>query len=549
MSPFNLVAIGVSVLLCSLVSDVKAQNGYQVRIDTMSSSAPLTWEGALASDGGYGQLLKIANNLQCVKLDAQGDMSWRMVFDIEPYSLYAVPQIAATDDGGFLISCISDYLITTGSSHDTSNFKEIIVKIDAGGSLVWAVQYDHEVIESDFSNLIDLELSVAPDGSILSVFTTAPFSMYALVKKLDPSGTLLWDQELPSDLVGDLLAIEQDGQGGAYLLLAGVGSGMNRLVRLNNTGQVIWTYRYTYSSTNIVPKWQDITVAPNGSVSLAGELNTGSDRFLMILDLEPSGSILQGSLYDVGDFLDPFAQMRVARDDQGEVTVAGMDHDQRFVVTIDSMGQVEHSFQLIDLPISTDSIQFRPNALDATGSTAVLGGDLLYKHQVFGTTQWYPAVWHVAKDGSDACAVAQTLVTQNVIPATLLNQTVVNDIQPNAVISILGTTTSLNWLLVDTLGTTATCLSGVGMENLFTDEHFTVQNNPVLSGESIMVSGSGGMQIELRDLRGATVKPSVRASSNGLTAIPTNNLAPGLYIVTARDLSGGFVGSAKVVVE
>ena len=549
MSRSNPTTISLFVLLALITADVQGQSSYQMRVDTMASDAPLTWGGALAADGGYGQLLKISNNLQCVKLDAQGDMSWRMVFDIEPYWMYAVPQIAATAGGGFVISCISEYQITTGASHDTSNFKEIIIEVDASGALVRAVQYDHEVIESDFSNLIDLELSVAPDGSILSVFTTAPFSQYALVKKLDPNGTLLWDRELPSDLVGDLLAVEPDGQGGAYVLLSGVGSGMNRLIRLDNTGQVSWTYRYTYSAANMVPKWQDITVAPNGSVSLAGELNTGSDRYLMTLDLDPNGSILQGSLYDVGDFLDPFAQMRIARDDQGGVTVAGMDHDQRFVLTLDSMGQVEHSFQFIDLPIATDSIQFRPNSLNATASSAVLSGDLLYKHQLFGTAQWYPAVWHVAEDGSDACAVSQTLITQNVIPAILLNQTVVSDIQPNAVVSIFGTTPSFNWLLLDTLGSTETCLSGVGVEPLLAEDLFALLNNPVVSGEGILIRSRKLIQLELLDLRGSIVKPSVRSSTTGTTTMSTDNLAPGLYILTARDLNGGFVGSAKVVLE
>lgn len=549
MSPFNLVAIGLSVLLCLLVSDAKAQNGFQVRIDTMSSSAPLTWEGALAADGGYGQLLKNSSKLQCAKLDAQGEMSWRVMLDIEPYWMYAEPRIAATADGGFLISCISDYLITTGTSHDTSTFKETILKLDASGALAWAVQYDHEAIETDFSSLIDLELSVAPDGSILSAISSATFSPYAVVKKLDPSGTLLWYQVLPGDLVGDRLAIEQDSQGGAYVLLAGVGSGMNRLARLNSTGQVIWTYRYTYSNANDVPKWEDIAVAPSGNVLLAGELNTGSDRYLMTLDLDLNGSILQSSLYDVGTFLDPFAQMRLVRDDQAAVTVAGMDHDQRFILTLDSTGQVEHSFQFIDLPTSVDSIQFRPNSLDVTDSDAVLSGDILYRDQLFGTEQWYPATWRLAKDGSDACAVSQTQVTQNVVPSNLLNRIIVNDIPPNAVISISGTAPSLNWLALDTLGTTGTCLTDVGIEPLITEHIFALQNNPVVSGECILVRSSQLVQLELMDLHGANVKPSVRSSPIGTTAISTDNLAPGLYILTALDLSGGFVGSAKVVVE
>ncbi|MBL7937710.1 MAG: hypothetical protein JNL43_00005, partial [Flavobacteriales bacterium] len=142
------------------------------------------------------------------------------------------------------------------------------------------------------------------------------------------------------------------------------------------------------------------------------------------------------------------------------------------------------------------------------------------------------------------------LVTHDPIPGQLLTVTpVITLTQQTAQISV--TTPSSAIAALGSLGSTDMCIGLVGISNVTPSEPASIQllANPVAQGAPIRVTCETQIVLGLLDAQGRAVRANRIGGAGAIQEIPTDNLAPGLYILTARDLSGGFMGSAKVVVE
>ncbi len=181
---------------------------------------------------------------------------------------------AATDAAGNVYLC--GYTLGGFAGQNAGHTDSLVIKYDSSGVLVWARQVGTAL--SDSANGIALD---SAGNAIVGITTAGPLGGISSggydvsLAKFDPSGTLLWVQQVgsPGEDFGYQVAV--DGADNAYVAgfssgsFGGPISGLEDafLLKYDPLGTLIWTRQFGTSSLD---RAYSVAVAPTGDVYVGG---------------------------------------------------------------------------------------------------------------------------------------------------------------------------------------------------------------------------------------------------------------------------------------
>jgi len=214
----------------------------------------------------------------------------------------------------------SDSVYVTGVSTNNGN-DAVLLKFDVNGTLLWERTWGGP--DSDQS----LAVASAPDGSAYIAGTATSFAASSsglFVVKFDSLGNLVW-QRISDGAAGNAVGVGPDGS----VYAAGttprpdlIGNFDVIALKITSDGNLVW--QRTYSAGDVVDPRGGLTVAPDGSVYLAGAIQIvrrTADIAALIVQLSTNGDLLFDKQFD-GRSSEVAAGVAVAPDD-GTVYVAG----------------------------------------------------------------------------------------------------------------------------------------------------------------------------------------------------------------------------------
>ena len=246
-----------------------------------------------------------------VKFAPDGSLSWQRIWNGTTVRGLGRTGVALGADGSVYVTGVS-----TNNGNDA-----VLLKFDANGTLLWERTWGGP--DSDTS----LAVAAAPDGSayIAGTATSFPPSSNSLfVVKFDSLGNLVW-QRISDGAQGNAVAVGPDGS----VYAAGttprneIGNFDIIALKITSDGDLVW--QRTYASGEVVDPRGGMTVASDGSVYLAGAIQTvkagRADIAALIVKLSTDGDLLFDKQFD-GRGGETATGVAVAPDD-GTVYVAG----------------------------------------------------------------------------------------------------------------------------------------------------------------------------------------------------------------------------------
>ncbi|MBU0729992.1 MAG: Ig-like domain-containing protein [Proteobacteria bacterium] len=305
------------------------------------------YDGQQTADGGFvaaGSIyvLDVAGNYtQAVlaKFAADGTLSWANHYGstITSEIFRAVKQTA---DGGYIVAGDTNLGIA-----GTDDFW--VVKTDSSGNITWNKAYGttgHDNIES-----IDVVTGVSGIEYVVTgtTYGLGPAGAEIWALALDGGGDVVWTfayGELSNDSASKIYqASDQSG-----FLVAGSTSSFGgadtdySLMKLDNTGVVVWQYTYVRGLGTIWDYLYSASETSDGHV-LAGQTYNGSDNDMWVVKVSSDGStITWQKLYGVAGNEERANDLRETG--AGAVIVAGTTrgvNESPWIVSLDSSGNVQ----------------------------------------------------------------------------------------------------------------------------------------------------------------------------------------------------------------
>jgi uncharacterized delta-60 repeat protein len=251
------------------------------------SAAEVTAGVAVAPDGGtylagfttsfdpFGQ-----EQVFVIKFAVDGSLSWQRTWEgPDQFGNDRATDVAVAPDGSVYV---------TGSTLGVRG-DVLLLKFSAEGSLLWQRRWDGGGTERGEG------VAVGSDGSVYVTGSTNSFGgEHLLVLRFGPDGTLEW-QRIWGPAGGEDIAVGPDGN----LYAAGLGpragapSGADLvLLKLDPTGILVW--QKTYSAAEIVDARGGLTVAPDGSVYVAGAVQEVTQKVVLdalLVKFTPDGNV------------------------------------------------------------------------------------------------------------------------------------------------------------------------------------------------------------------------------------------------------------------
>jgi hypothetical protein len=214
-----------------------------------------------------------------------------------------------------------DSVYVTGVSTNNGN-DAVLLKFDVNGTLLWERTWGGP--DSDTS----LAVAAAPDGSAYIAGTATSFgpsSLSLFVVKFDSLGNLVW-QRISDGGEGNAVAVGPDGSvyaAGTTPRPGMIGNFDLLVLKITSDGNLVW--QRTYASGEVVDPRGGMTVATDGSVYMAGAIQTvkanRADIAALIVKLSTDGDLLFDKQFD-GRGGETGTGVAVAPDD-GTLYVAG----------------------------------------------------------------------------------------------------------------------------------------------------------------------------------------------------------------------------------
>jgi hypothetical protein len=239
-------------------------------------------------DADYFVGANISEAISLIKVSASGDSLWRKVYSI--YHVHRIRFLQQTLDGNYL---------TVGTAQWLQGYSDIwLFKTDINGITLWSKilhwESGDDALPKSIRTTIDSGLIILAGISGRYVFKGD------WIIKTDTNGDTLWTKYIPSESwgtesLGKIETLSQTSDGG-YILggwkreFTGSSSDINygRLIKTNNTGQILWDKRYDVNQFNNVTLCQQ---TPDGGFLLAGVTSkdkTNAD--ILIIKTDASGN-------------------------------------------------------------------------------------------------------------------------------------------------------------------------------------------------------------------------------------------------------------------
>jgi hypothetical protein len=238
-----------------------------------------------------------------VKLDKNGQILWVDTINADPTKNHYLGTIKA-DPGGNLYFSLNRYGI--------NNFDAfMVIKYNTNGSRVFGNFYTGNGIYMK-------DLAIGPSGNIYITgnrYVNYDRKYDITVFKIDPSGTLLWTQDVNengNEDTGHKIAF--DDQENVYVIgnLSIYRKGV--LVKFSEDGTYLWRNQYPATPT----EFNDIKISENGEIYVCGSTSNGWEFFALTLKYSPEGDLLWSSVYDGPTSQDDFG-LKLALDPEENV--------------------------------------------------------------------------------------------------------------------------------------------------------------------------------------------------------------------------------------
>jgi gliding motility-associated-like protein len=200
------------------------------------------------------------------------------------------------DDGGFIVQLpdSSYYIAGVTSSFGAGNSDIQLSKIDVKGTLLWTKTYGGTSVDNLFG------MSKMSDGSIILSGTTSSFGVSSLdifLVKVDAGGNILWSKTYGGSDEDQSRDVKETSDGG-YLIDAFTysfsGGGADwYIIKIDVSGNVQWT-KSVHSIDNDFP--YVIRVTSDGGFIIAGTCQPGSYDYL-IVKFDVSGNVQWNTSY------------------------------------------------------------------------------------------------------------------------------------------------------------------------------------------------------------------------------------------------------------
>lgn len=239
---------GNGVYLSSLKTDADGNTVYYKTIGAVDGYSA-AYDVQQTSDGGYvfsgttyGVDTISIDHVYVVKTNSNSDTLWTMMLENRENGMQMWQDVAygikETSDGGYIVAVSS-------GSYLTQMNNAMLVRLNSSGTPQWAKTYGgpaDDVVRYVYQT---------PDGGFLAAGTTRSFGAggadFYLVKT-DASGTLQWSKTYGGTSDEGLLAFSETSDGGyiacGTTLSFGSGSEDVYLVKINSTGDTVWTKTY-----------------------------------------------------------------------------------------------------------------------------------------------------------------------------------------------------------------------------------------------------------------------------------------------------------------
>ncbi|HEX7427724.1 MAG TPA: hypothetical protein VF328_12415, partial [Mycobacterium sp.] len=247
-----------------------------------------------------------------IKFAPDGSLSWQRIWNGTTVRGLGRTGVALAADGSVYVTGVS-----TTNGNDA-----VLLKFDANGVLLWERTWGGA--DSDTS----LAVAAAPDGSAYIAGTATSFGQSSLslfVVKFDSLGNLVW-QRISDGAEGSAVAVGPDGSvyaAGTTPRPGMIGNFDLLVLKITSDGNLVW--QRTYASGEVVDPRGGMTAATDGSIYLAGAIQTvkanRADIAALIVKLSTDGDLLFDKQFD-GRGGETGTGVAVAPDD-GTVYVAG----------------------------------------------------------------------------------------------------------------------------------------------------------------------------------------------------------------------------------
>ncbi len=531
----------------------------QISVDTSSTTGAILLDGMASPDGGSVMLLKHPSGYSLSKSDTNGNQLWRRSVPggaLGPQAPFAMDFLA---NGDLAFARFIEEQAPGTIPPFQNSIRVAVARISPSGALISEQEMELATQTTDgvyTSIWMDLEAELS-GGCFLSLFLGGSQDGRLVLLHFNDAMTLGWAEQVKAmDLEISSWsffnhAIKSDGAGGCFVAIepfSGMNQSLFRLLHFNATGTLTSMKIISYATPPSSVNMKELVANGNGGVTVIGSLQVTPGSFIYTISFDPNGQLLDGHLYGPNIFF-PGA-LHAERLPNGDLDIHSTTADPgEAIIRLDAAGDVLLARTMKHIPVGSEDIYFHPVTMDHLGNELLVTGELVRVDQNFGTTTRIPGTWSTDLSGNE-CLTEALFVTHDPIPGQLLTVTpVITLTQQTAQISV--TTPSSSIAALGSLGSTDMCIGLVGISNVTPSEPASIQMlaNPVAQGAPIRVTCETQIVLGLLDAQGRAVRANRIGGAGTMLEIGTDNLAPGLYILTARDLSGGFMGSAKVVVE
>jgi hypothetical protein len=224
--------------------------------------------------------------------------------------------VAIAADGASYVVGITDSFTTDQFGNPSPRI--FLVKFAADGSLVWQRIWNGTTVRG--IGRTDVALGAGDSVYVTGVSTNNGND--AVLLKFDVNGTLLWERTWGGPASDQSLAVATAADGSAYIAGTATSFGVSSLglfvVKFDSLGNLVWQRILDGAEGNAV------SVGPDGNVYAAGTTPRPGligNFDVVVLKITSDGSLVWQRTYASGEVVDPRGRMTVASD--GSVYIAG----------------------------------------------------------------------------------------------------------------------------------------------------------------------------------------------------------------------------------